>query len=132
MIVVQMTQEYDYLFHAFYNVYHGICLYFINYVIHYYTFISYSSQCFYARTSYPPSLSLVLWWKIFHLKVEIQNCFLWTKNQSTVEQTHTNSYHTPSKKVYLLQYLTSPHTGLPFLQIKSEYEGWLRTIITFF
>ena len=73
MIVVQMIQEYDYLFHAFYNVYHGICLYFINYIIHYYTFKSHS-QRFYSRTSHPSSLSLV-WWKFFTSKWKYRTAF---------------------------------------------------------
>jgi len=67
--------------------------------------------------------------KIFHLKVDIQNCFLWADSQSIIDQTHKTDI-TPRKTVYLLHYLTSPQTGIPYLQFKLEYKAWLRIIIT--
>jgi len=77
----------------------------------------------------PSIFSFIGMMKIFHLKVEIQNCFLWTGSQSIIDQTHKTDI-TPRKAVYLLHYLTTPHTGIPYLQFKLEYKAWLRIIIT--
>ena len=95
-------------------------------LLHFYI-IFFSTFLFY---NLPSIFSFIGMMKIFHPKVKKQNCFLWTdSHQSIVDQTHITDI-TSRKTVYLLHYLTSPHTRIPYLQFKLEYKAWLRIIIT--